>query len=218
MIKLIQFTLIAGVLSACAATNDGRRSSAAQPSNSAQADLELVDAVTRRPLEPSSAEPAPVAAEPPVAVPAPQPQPTPQPAITYSGAPIEQIIDPELDPSTARSYNATWEDGGFRHRSVMFPHIIDGCKVMIQSRRTLDYVTGTTGEFFEREGPDCNCDLIIDGFEDVFAQLNDEYKTPRMYDVCAGPGVDGATRQLEIMRETLKEERNFDKMKNVDGF
>ena len=84
MIKLIQFTLIAGVLSACAATNDGRRSSAAQPSNAVQADIELVDAVTRRPLEPSSAEPAPITAEPPVAVPAPQPQPTPQPAITYS--------------------------------------------------------------------------------------------------------------------------------------
>jgi len=129
-----------------------------------------------------------------------------------------QVPDPTIEPSTARSYQAAWEDGGYRHRSVMFPHIIDGCKVLVQSRRTLDYVGGSEGEFIEREGPDCNCDLLIDGFEDVFAQLNDSYKTPRMYSVCIGPGVDGATRQLEIMRESLKEQRNFEKMKNVDGF
>jgi len=127
-------------------------------------------------------------------------------------------IDDSIDPATARSYNAQWEQGGYRHRSVMFPHIIDGCKVMIQSRRTLDYVGGSEGEFYEFEGPDCNCDLVIDGYEDVFAQLNDSYKTPRMYDVCAGPGVNGNTRQLEIMRESLKEQRNFDKMGNVEGF
>ena len=151
--------------------------------------------------------------------PAPKPQASPPAQSASVPEPgLEQVIDPAIDPASARSYNATWEDGGFRHRSVMFPHIIDGCKVMIQSRRTLDYVAGSQGEFFEREGPDCNCDLVIDGFEDVFAQLNDEYKTPRMYSVCAGPGVDGVTRQLEIMRESLKEQRNFDKMKNVEGF
>lgn len=129
-----------------------------------------------------------------------------------------QGIDPTLDPNTARSYSAMWEEGGYRYRTVMFPHVIDGCKVMIQSRRSLDYVSGSQGEFEEREGSDCNCDLMIDGMEFFFGQLNDEYKTPRMLSVCEAPGVDGATRQLEIMREGLKEDRNFDKMKNVEGF
>ena len=129
-----------------------------------------------------------------------------------------QVIDPNINPATARSYSATWEEDGYRYRSVMFPHVIDGCKVMIQSRRTLDYVGGSEGEFIEREGLDCNCDLMLDGMEFFFGQLNDEYKTPRMLAVCQNPGVDGATRQLEIMREGLKEDRNFDKMKNVEGF
>ena len=206
----------ASVLSACAAIDNTSNSERVEV---VQSDTELVDAVTRRPIQPAQPA-APARAPEPIEelAPAPEPQPLPEGGAIYSGQRLEQFIDPSIDPSTARSYNATWNDGGFRHRSVMFPHVIDGCKVMIQSRRTLDYVGGTEGEFFEREGPDCNCDLVIDGFEDVFAQLNDEYKTPRMYDVCAGPGVDGATRQLEIMRESLKENRNFDKMKNVDGF
>ena len=212
MKHVILVAATACILSGCAAM-DGGGNTSGEPA--AQADIEMVDAVTRRPFQPAPPA-APAPAEPPVS--ASNPQALPDSTAVYSGAPVEQFIDPQLNPATARSYNATWEDGGFRHRSVMFPHIIDGCKVMIQSRRTLDYVTGSTGEFFEREGPDCNCDLVIDGFEDVFAQLNDEYKTPRMYDVCVGPGVDGATRQLEIMRESLKEDRNFDKMKNVDGF
>lgn len=207
MIKMIQIAMLAGVLSACAAggvSGNGNGSAGAS-------DVQMVDAVTRKP-EKAALALAPV---PPAEA---EPQPLPGAVPVYSGAPVEQVIDPNLNPATARSYNATWQDGGFEHRSVMFPHVIDGCKVMIQSRRTLDYVSGASGEFFEREGPDCNCDLVIDGFEDVFAQLNDEYKTPRMYDVCVGPGVDGATRQLEIMRETLKENRNFDKMKNVEEF
>lgn len=216
MKRFIAISVLSAALAGCAAIDTvserfpGNAESAAN-----ETPVEMVDAVTRRPVG---------------AAPAPAPQPVPEPVVEaapqrlptggaiYSGEVIEQVIDPSLDASTARSYNATWEDGGFRHRSVMFPHIIEGCKVMIQSRRTLDYVAGGAGEFIEREGPDCNCDLVIDGLEDVFAQLNDEYKTPRMYDVCAGPGVDGATRQLEIMRESLKEVRNFDKMKNVDGF
>lgn len=200
----------ASLLAGCAAT---------EPSKSAPAvaDIEMVDAVTRKPINTPAPAPAP-APKPAATLPQPGPMPS-QTAIRTEDRVIRSgQIDPDLDPATARSYNATWTDGGFRHRSVMFPHVIDGCKVMIQSRRTLDYVGGTEGEFFEREGPDCDCDLVIDGFEDVFAQLNDEYKTPRMYDVCAGPGVDGETRKLEIMRETLKEQRNFDKMKNVDGF
>ena len=216
MKHIIIVAAIVSILSGCAAI-DGGGGGGEPASNTAQTDAEMVDAVTRRPLQPvQPAEPAVDAAD--LLAETQPPEALPETANVYSGAPVQQMIDPGLNPATARSYNATWEYGGFRHRSVMFPHIIDGCKVMIQSRRTLDYVAGSTGEFFEREGPDCNCDLVIDGFEDVFAQLNDEYKTPRMYDVCAGPGVDGATRQLEIMRESLKEDRNFDKMKNVDGF
>ena len=209
MKHIILVAAFASVLGGCAAMDTLPGASGTASDGPVE---ERVDAVTRRPAQvaPQPAEPAPA------------PEPAPKQAdVAAHPVPVaggSAVIDPSLDPSTARSYNATWEDGGFRHRSVMFPHVIDGCKVMIQSRRTLDYVAGTSGEFFEREGPDCNCDLVIDGFEDIFAQLNDEYKTPRMYEVCVGPGVDGATRQLEIMRETLKEDRNFDKMKNVEGF
>lgn len=213
MKHIIIVAAFASILSGCAAVDTGDRDYQRPQSASTNADVELIDAVTRQPVGAriqTAPAPAPVVSS--------EPAPLPTEEVFYSGERLEQVIDPNLDPSTARSYNATWSDGGFRHRSVMFPHVIDGCKVMIQSRRTLDYVAGTSGEFFEREGPDCNCDLVIDGFEGVFAQLNDEYKTPRMYNVCAGPGVDGETRQLEIMRESLKEVRNFDKMKNVDGF
>ena len=216
MKHIITAVLFAGVLSGCASVDTASdRSSNTSERAATTADIPMVDAVTRKPVG-AVIETAPAPSAPAVVNAEPTPLPTEE--TIYSGERIQQFIDPDLDPSTARSYNATWSDGGFRHRSVMFPHIIDGCKVMIQSRRTLDYVAGTSGEFFEREGPDCNCDLVIDGFEGVFAQLNDEYKTPRMYNVCAGPGVDGGTRQLEIMRESLKEVRNFDKMKNVDGF
>lgn len=212
MKHILSIALVASILSGCAAMEGLPGASGGERAQSGTVPYQ-VDAVTRNPLPQPVAEPAPA----PVAEA--EPEPLPGNDMAFSGnTAVEQVIDPDLNPATARSYNATWEDGGYRHRSVMFPHIIDGCKVMIQSRRTLDYVAGEAGEFFEREGPDCNCDLVIDGFEDVFAQLNDEYKTPRMYSVCAGPGVDGATRQLEIMRESLKENRNFDKMKNVDGF
>lgn len=207
MKSLIKIAFFASVLSGCAAMEDitDRRSAPVVASIPGGP-----DAVTRNP------PPAAPQAEGP-RLPSASAEPA-EPVTLPGGGATSGPIDPSIDPATARSYNATWEDRGFRHRSVMFPHIIDGCKVMIQSRRTLDYVSGAEGEFFEREGPDCNCDLVIDGFEDVFAQLNDEYKTPRMFDVCIGPGVDGATRQLEIMRESLKEDRNFGKMKNVEGF
>lgn len=213
----IQSVAFACLLSGCAAVETPPYAPPApQPDQSAPAPNEGVNAVLRAPARAEAPMEAPA---PPPPVTAQEPQPLPGDQVLFSGnTAVEQVIDPEIDPSSARSYNASWESGGYRHRSLMFPHIIDGCKVMIQSRRTLDYVGGSEGEFYEREGPDCNCDLVIDGFEDVFAQLNDSYKTPRMYDVCAGPGVDGATRQLEIMRESLKEQRNFDKMKNVDGF
>lgn len=200
MKNIIKIIALAGILSGCAAVETGSsREAVSTPTSNAPV---LTDAVTRGPVNE-------------------QRLPGSEPLIeTVSSSGVKQggEIDPTIDPSTARSYNASWEDGGFRHRSVMFPHIVDGCKVMVQSRRSLDYVGGTEGQFFEREGPDCNCDLVIDGFEGVFAQLADEYKTPRMLAVCEGPGVDGATRQLEIMRETLKEARNFDKMENVEGF
>jgi len=208
----VQSVVCACVLTACAAVESSPYSSAEQvPGDNSASDG--INAVLRAPAraEAPTAKPQPTAPA--------EPSPLAEEQVLFSGnTAVEQVIDQTIDPSTARSYNATWESGGYRHRSVMFPHIIDGCKVMIQSRRTLDYVGGAVGDFYEREGPDCNCDLVIDGYEDVFAQLNDSYKTPRMYSVCASPGVDGGTRQLEIMRESLKEQRNFDKMKNVEGF
>lgn len=209
MKSLLQTVLLAGILSGCAAIDTSPFRTSA-PSTQKAPGNGGVDAVTRTPVQTETSATAEAPAGPPVEI-----ETVPAP-VELDGGP--QIPDPEIDPATARSYQASWEDGGYLNRSVMFPHIIDGCKVLVQSRRTLDYVGGSEGEFVEREGLDCNCDLLIDGFEDIFAQLNDSYKTPRMYSVCVGPGVDGATRQLEIMRESLKEQRNFDKMKNVEGF
>jgi len=122
-------------------------------------------------------------------------------------------IDPDMTPEEARSYTNVWEDETTRHRSIMFPHVVDGCKRMIQSQRLL----AATGFLVELEGPDCNCDLIIDGKEDVFIAPTG-YKAERMTEICLAPGIDGATRQLEIMRESLKEDRDFSRMKNVEGF
>jgi len=96
-------------------------------------------------------------------------------------------IDPDLAPESARSYTNVWEDETVRHRSIMFPHVVDGC------------------------------DLVIDGQEDVFSAPEPGYKFDRMTEICRAPGVNGATRKLEIMRESLKEAPDYSRMENVEG-
>lgn len=117
-----------------------------------------------------------------------------------------------------KSYTARWsteirfEDRiqEAQHRATMFPHEIEGCKVLLQSIRREDY-------FFEEEGLDCNCDNLIDGRERVFGQA-DGYYADKLNGVCTGPGVDGKEDKLIIMRESLKEMRDFSYMKNVKPF
>jgi len=117
-----------------------------------------------------------------------------------------------------KSYTARWSteirfDDGMRqadHRATMFPHEIGGCKVLLQSIRRDRY-------FFEEEGVDCNCDNLIDGRERVFDQA-EGYYAEKLENVCQGPGVDGKEDKLIIMRESLKEKRDFSYMKNVKPF
>ena len=60
------------------------------------------------------------------------------------------------------SYTTSWQEGTVRYRSIMFPHEIDGCKIMVQSRRSF---AGEGAGFHELEGPDCDCNLVIDGYD-----------------------------------------------------
>lgn len=113
-----------------------------------------------------------------------------------------------------RSYSTRWTEHGDTYRSIMFPHEIDGCKVMIQAKY---FSYDGRPAIVEKEGPDCNCDLVIDGHEEIFRPAKG-YSANRLSAVCHGPAVDGSTRRLAIMRETLKEHRNFSHLDNVQGF
>lgn len=113
-----------------------------------------------------------------------------------------------------RSYSTRWVERGDTYRSVMFPHEIDGCKVMIQAKY-FDY--DGRPAIVEKEGLDCDCDLVIDGHEEIFRPASG-YSAGRLRAICLAPGIDGATRRLEIMRETLKEYRDFTHLENVQGF
>jgi len=110
------------------------------------------------------------------------------------------------------SYSTSWQTDYATLRSIMFPHEIEGCKVMIQSRR------GDDGSFIEKEGPDCDCNLVIDGMEDTFTAPPEPYTADKQFAICQAPGIDGNTRRLEIMRESLKEIRDFSDMGQVEGF
>ncbi len=108
----------------------------------------------------------------------------------------------QADIDQARSYTTRYSDGAATYRATMFPHEILGCKRLLQSRR----VEG--GDFIEREGADCNCDQIVDGFETVF-KPPPAYGADKMRAICEGPGVDGNERRLLIMRESLKEQPDY---------
>lgn len=109
------------------------------------------------------------------------------------------------------SYTTRWTEDGITYRSIMFPHEIDGCKLMVQSRRSGDGL-----DFYEAEGQDCDCDLVIDGTGDKFRPATG-YTSEKLRDVCTGPGVDGQEDRYKIMRERLKEEPNFARMPNVQA-
>jgi hypothetical protein len=129
---------------------------------------------------------------------------------------VEESVSPPLQTPGAepRSYTTTWADNGFGFRAVMFPHVVNGCKVLIQSSEDL---SRGRSSIYEMSGPDCNCDLLIDGQERYFAPAKG-YAATRLLEVCQGPGVDGVDRRLEIMRESLKLVPDFSKMENVQGF
>lgn len=110
-----------------------------------------------------------------------------------------------------RSYSTSWSTGDETHRSVMFPHESEGCKLLVQSRH---YIKDGRKAFTETEGRDCNCDLVIDGLEDVFRPATG-YASRRLLEVCTGPGVDGSERRLMIMRESLKLTPRYGKIANV---
>jgi hypothetical protein len=110
----------------------------------------------------------------------------------------------QSDVDQTRSYTARYTDGQWTYRTTMFPHEIDGCKRMLQSRRSAD----GSGQLIEREGADCNCDLLIDGMEGQF-QPPPAYGAEKMQAICLGPGVDGSERRLRIMRESLKENPDY---------
>ncbi len=110
-----------------------------------------------------------------------------------------------------KSYSTSWTKDEETHRSVMFPHESDGCKLLVQSKQ---YMNDGRKAFTETEGRDCNCDLVIDGLEEVFAPATG-YAARRLTEVCKGPGVDGSERRFVIMRESLKLSPRYSKIENV---
>lgn len=122
------------------------------------------------------------------------------------------IFSAAADEAAERqSYTTRYVYNDVEYRAVMFPHEIDGCKIMIHSRRWVEDGRTTA---FETEGPDCNCDLLIDGRESEFFPATG-YASRKLLGVCDGPSVDGTERRLRIMRETLKEYPDFSDIPNV---
>jgi hypothetical protein len=115
------------------------------------------------------------------------------------------------DAADLKSYSTSWAIGSEKHRTVMFPHESEGCKLLVQSRR---YMREGREAFTETEGRDCNCDLVIDGLEEVFSPASG-YGSKRLLEVCEGPGIDGSERRLVIMRESLKLSPRYSKIPNV---
>lgn len=71
----------------------------------------------------------------------------------------------------------TWTDGTARHTTVIEGRIRDGCPMMRQSIEQ----AGTSA--LEAIGPDCDCDLVIDGEEARFSAPM-AVVAGRMLDVC----------------------------------
>jgi hypothetical protein len=115
------------------------------------------------------------------------------------------------EASTPKSYSTSWIDASGAHRSVMFPHDIDGCKALIQSRERSE---NGLKIFSESEGRDCNCDLVIDGQEKFYSPAKG-YGARRLLEVCQGPAVDGKDRKFLIMRESLKAHPRYSRISNV---
>lgn len=130
-------------------------------------------------------------------------------AIALSGAAQDGATDA---PEELRSYTTSWEESGITFRTIMFPHEIEGCKIMVQSRKRAD-----GSKFVEIEGPDCNCDLVVDGQEDYFLSARG-YTARKLLEVCEGPAVDGSEQRFQIMRESLKERPDYSDMPGVRAY
>jgi hypothetical protein len=89
--------------------------------------------------------------------------------------------------------------------TTSWPHEIDGCKIMVQSRRSF---AGEGAGFHELEGPDCDCNLVIDGYDGFFGQA-EGYTAEKLLNVCERPGLDGNDEKYVLMREGLKQEPRF---------
>lgn len=71
----------------------------------------------------------------------------------------------------------SWTQDGARHETIIEGRVRDGCPMM---RQTIRFASG---EVRAESGPDCDCDLIIDGREGAFdAPL--PIVSGRMLDVC----------------------------------
>ncbi|MEM0986121.1 MAG: hypothetical protein AAGJ32_07740 [Pseudomonadota bacterium] len=89
-----------------------------------------------------------------------------------------------------------WERSGERHGTAILGRLRDGCPVLSQRR-------GRTGEgsVLQMTGRDCDCDLRIDGMEDLF-EVPAPLAARRMVGVCranlalADPAVSGAYRSV----------------------
>lgn len=134
--------------------------------------------------------------------------------LAISGRAQAQMASTAPEEEVCTSYTTVWQDGYVSNRSIMFPHEIDGCKIMVQSKTWTHAPNGAT---IEHEGPDCNCDLIIDGRENMF-DAPEGYRAKRLLEVCEGKGVDGATEERMLNRESLKLKRDFSHMPNVVPF
>jgi len=72
-------------------------------------------------------------------------------------------------PANAQScapQSITWNVDGERHDTTVMGLLRDGCPVIRQSRETLG------GQDAAQTGMDCDCDLLIDGVETLFAAPN----------------------------------------------
>lgn len=71
----------------------------------------------------------------------------------------------------------SWTQDGARHETIIEGRIRDGCPMMRQTIRL------SSGELIAQSGPDCDCDLIIDGREGEFSAPL-AIVSGRMLDVC----------------------------------
>lgn len=75
-----------------------------------------------------------------------------------------------------RSVSTSWNADGHSYNTRMWTKAKDGCKVIVH---TIDGV--------ETEGVDCDCDLVMDGFEGNISQPASDRQRRTLTDICLGP-------------------------------